>query len=190
MGATKQFDWTLAKALFINGLTHKQIADKLGCSVLTVQQKSKKEQWRLDKHKSTQIHDQLGSDSPVDRWLKGIEELLERVTQNSLQLGSAKSRRDLKDDADTLRTLIVAGRQHFGLDNEASTMRIGIQVGKGGTRLALVDSSGCQLAMQVIDDQSIRDDGKAKGMEEGGIIDVKGNPPAAPAGGERDAQAP
>jgi hypothetical protein len=187
--ARPKYDWSLGKALSMQGLTHADIAKRLGCSTFTVQKKAQHENWNDLPNRFNQAQPLDTHKEAVDKWLEGITELLERVTANAIKLGSAKSRKDLRDDADTLRTLIVAGRQHFGLDSESSSLRIGIQVGKGQTRLALVGNADCQLAVQVLDAQSSSDDGKAKGMEDGGIIDVKGNPPAAPAGDEPAAEA-
>lgn len=166
MPAALKVDWTLAKALALQGLTHSEIAERLEqqygqpVSIDAVSKRASREKWgalvKSTKEQVGLLVSERITQSLAERGARWREDAVNEV-QKSLQvvktLKPAKNRREALQHAELLKLEIANGMKLYGLDqpgsgsfNVAFTMNV--------TEVQLTDDKPVEQPAQVVDIQS------------------------------------
>jgi hypothetical protein len=120
-------DWDSARALFIKGITMKDIADQFGLKCATVRQRAKRDKWGQSKAIATEIVSRKvtetvseGAKSHVNRVLKLVDRHIESVERRSPDAMDLESFDMLTKIVDRLDQI---GRRSHGLDAEQANAR-------------------------------------------------------------------
>jgi uncharacterized protein (DUF4415 family) len=140
VGKKCKYDWDFAKSLYDKGLSHTEIAKQIGATLPTVCQRASRFKWNkllaIRQREKEEITQEWLREQGND-WLRQANMLLQRVTTAAASFNDPKTRTELRLDADVCRTLIAAGREHYGLDKEQASVNLGFSMSNGRVKLAL-----------------------------------------------------
>jgi hypothetical protein len=136
-------DWGVAKDLYCNGLTAKEVAEQLGINVQTLQKRATKEKWGNDRVLTRQGGRLIAPNSlsellnaEMGKWVRGAVRLTQRITDLANKTTIKPDLKQLRDATAILESIVKSGRAMFGLDKAqaeqpklfAASIRVGVTV--------------------------------------------------------------
>jgi hypothetical protein len=136
-------DWGVAKDLYCNGLTAKEVAEQLGINVQTLQKRATKEKWGNDRVLTRQGGRLIAPNSlsellnaEMGKWVRGAVRLTQRITDLANKTPVKPDLKQLRDATAILESIVKSGRAMFGLDKAqaeqpklfAASIRVGVTV--------------------------------------------------------------
>ena len=118
-------DWTIAKDLYCNGMTAKDVSDQMNVSILTVQKRASREKWTKDRSLSrsgaritqpTSITAYANTQAEI--WIRGAIRLTQRITDLAQRTKVKPDLKQLRDATAILESIVKSGRAMFNLDKQ------------------------------------------------------------------------
>jgi transposase len=118
-------DWNIAKDLYCNGMTAKEVAEHCGCSVQTVQKRATVEKWGKDRvfhREGLRITNPTSLthyvNAQMESWVRGAIRLTQRITDLANRTSVKPDLKQLRDATAILESIVKSGRAMFNLDKQ------------------------------------------------------------------------